>query len=143
MSTLQDGKGAGSTLRRNICTGGDLVNGATGIIVGFALPVRHKEEEQQSCRLRISSYDCRVGRKCSAFANPLSVQAQQLSGAKVASLGLSSASTPLSWLGLSISIKCNLDKAVIDLGQSVFAHGQAYTVLSRVTSSGVILGGLI
>ena len=37
----------------------------------------------------------------------------------------------------------NLDKAVFDLGQSVFAHGQAYAALSRVKSLGVILVGLI
>ena len=37
----------------------------------------------------------------------------------------------------------SLDKAVIDLGSSIFAHGQAYVAFSRVRSlEGVLLIGL-
>ncbi len=37
----------------------------------------------------------------------------------------------------------SLDKAFIDLGRNVFAHGQAYLVLSRVRNlDGVMLTGL-
>ena len=53
------------------------------------------------------------------------------------------ASTTLFWLGLSVCTMRNLYKAVFDLGQSVFAHGQAYAALNRVKSLGVILVGLI
>jgi ATP-dependent exoDNAse (exonuclease V) alpha subunit len=38
----------------------------------------------------------------------------------------------------------SMDRAVIDLGRTIFAHGQAYVALSRVRSlDGVLLIGLV
>jgi ATP-dependent DNA helicase PIF1 len=38
----------------------------------------------------------------------------------------------------------SMDRGVIDLGRTIFAHGQAYVALSRVRSiEGVVLVGLV
>ena len=150
MFALQVAKGARIMLRRSICTDDGLVNGAMGTIVGFDWPEGRRTEGQQPCGLHILFDDCRVGRMTRNSAEHLPTTVRPVTATFKSRNGrfrferyqypivLAWAVTIYKVQGLSV------DKAVIDLGSSVFAHGQAYVALSRVKSlGGVMLVGLI
>ena len=136
-------------LRRNVATYDGLVNGAMGPITGFEWPSGRRSQDQQPCGINILFDDARVGRwtRNSTHHQPTTISP---STARFKSrngryqferyqypLVLAWAVTIHKVQGIS------LEKAVIDIGSSIFDHGQAYVALSRVKSlEGVCLVGL-
>ena len=114
------------------------MTGAVGTIIGFKWPGGHRTEGQQPCGMHTMFDDCKVGRMTQSIFRSEPVQSLRLSRARMAGLNLSITSSLLSVLAWAVTIHkvqgLSLDKAAIDLGQSVFAHAQAYVALGKVKS---------
>jgi hypothetical protein len=142
--------GAKVMLRRNIHTEDGLVNGAIGTVTGFQWGVT---EGEMPVAVMVKFEDPRVGRMASRNmgldpgpADNLQVVTLHASTAKFNGkqgtqwerkqfpLSLCWATTIHKVQGLS------MDKAVLDLGDSIWAPGQAYVALSRLrTLEGVLI----
>ena len=136
-------------LRRNQATADGLVNGVIGTAVGFEWPDGIRQAGQQPCGISIKFDNPRVGREIRGTDEhvPLVIRpATARFNSKNGRHRFERYQYPIV-LAWAITIHrvqgLSLDRAVIDLGGSVFAHGQAYVALSRVKSlQGVMLVGL-
>ena len=122
-----------------------------GTIVGFEWPQGHRRAEgQQTYGLHILFDDCRVGRMTRNSAEHLPTTVRPVTTTFKSRNGrfrFERYQYPidLAWAVTIHKVQgLSLEKAVIELGQSVLARGQAYVALSRVKSlGGVMLMGLI
>ena len=137
-------------LRRNQCTLNELVNGAMGTVVGYDWPEGERTPGQQPCGLQILFDDKTVGRQTRGTAEhtPTTIRpATARFNGKEGGIQFERYQYPvvLAWAVTIHKVQgISLDKAVIDLGSTIFDHGHAYVALSRVRSlQGVMLVGLL
>lgn len=144
--------GARVILRRNVLTEDGLVNGAQGAVTGFKFGDPPRPDAQAPIAAVLIQFDNpRVGREYRRSMNldpdssePVAVEPTLSSfHAKGSTMRMQRLQYPLD-LAWALTIHrvqgVSLDRAVIDLGSSIFAAGQAYVALSRVRSlAGVLL----
>jgi ATP-dependent exoDNAse (exonuclease V) alpha subunit len=151
--------GARVMLRRNIGSEDGLVNGVMGTVVGFewpeGVPVDHPERQPSAIKVLFDNE--RVGWKARQFVreregivggdvphSPVLITpatSKFLDRTKRNHLERYQFPLELAWAMTIHRVQgFSMDRAVIDLGTDIFAHGQAYVALSRVRSlAGVLL----
>ena len=146
---MQVAIGARVMLRRNMCTGDGLVNGAMGTVTGYDWLGGQRTAGQQPCGINVLFDNPRVGSITRGTSEHLPTIVRPATARFDGTNGryqFERYQYPLvlAW-GVTIHKVqgLSLDKAVMDLGSGIFAHGQAYVALSRVRSlQGVMLVGL-
>ncbi|KAA6421824.1 MAG: ATP-dependent DNA helicase PIF1 [Trebouxia sp. A1-2] len=146
-------EGARVMMRRNMCTADGLVNGALGTVVGFEWPQGVRRPGLQPTGICVKFDNARVGQITRELdgqgvgPGPTTVRpATATFSSENGRFKFERYQYPLV-LAWAVSIHrvqgVSLDRAVIDLGSDVFAHGQAYVALSRLrTLEGVLLTAL-
>jgi ATP-dependent exoDNAse (exonuclease V) alpha subunit len=145
-------------LRRNIGTEDGLVNGVMGTVVGFEWPegVAVDDPERQPTAIKVLFDNKRVGQKARQFArerdgivdgdlphSPVfitSAISKFLDRTKRHHLERYQFPLELAWAMTIHRVQgLSMDRAVIDLGSDIIAHGQAYVAFSSVrTLAGVL-----
>ena len=132
--------GARIMLRRNVCTADGLVNGAMGTIVGFEWPQGQRTANTQPSGISVLLDNCTVGRMTRNSTEHAPTVLRQVTStfkSRNGKLRLERHQYPivLAWAVTIHKVQgLSLDRAVMDLGKNVFAHGMAYVALSRVMS---------
>ncbi len=139
-------------LRKNVSTDDNLVNGACGTITGLHW-FQGNSSPAHPDRVEIKFHNDDVGRQSrlngdegtepgSTVIYTMMARFQSTNGRHT--LERYRFPLVLAWCITIHKVQgLSLDKAVIDLGRDVFAHGQAYVALSRVRNlEGVMLTGL-
>jgi len=155
---IQMAVGARVTLRRNIGTEDGLVNGVTGTEWPEGVPV--DSPDRQPIAINVLFDNERVGRLGRQFTMeregnigaPVPHAPMAITPATASFMTKNKRHHPeryqfpleLAWVVTIHRVQgLSLDRAVIDLGESIFAHRQAYAALSRVkTLAGVLLSKL-
>ncbi|KAL0892661.1 hypothetical protein ABMA27_014384 [Loxostege sticticalis] len=147
INSIELGIGSRVMLRRNLNVNKGLVNGAMGVVKAFEWPALRRdqlEQGEQPSAVLIQFDDASIKADINGFIRiePCLTEFDGLRGSgkiqrKMLPLILSWACTVHKLQG------CTLDKAVINLGRSLFAKGQAYVALSRVrTIEGLFISAL-
>ncbi|KAA6421278.1 MAG: ATPase AAA [Trebouxia sp. A1-2] len=150
---VQIAEGAHVMMQRNMCTADGLVNGAMGTVVGFERSQGVRQPGQQPTGICVKFDNARVGQITRELdgqgvdPGPTTVRpATARFSSENGRFKFERYQYPLV-LAWAVSFHrvqgVSLDRAVIDLGSNVFAHGQADVPLSRVrTLEGVLLTAL-